>query len=76
MSWNHRVYRRTFPNGEVEYGIHEAFYDSPSEEPPGSYTVEAVGVVGDSIEELRDTLHRMLQCLEKPVLDFASEEAP
>jgi len=72
--WNHRVYRHTHTNGDTTYGIHEAYYDSPDEEPPGSYTAEPVEVVGDSIEDLREELQRMLRCLERPVLDYPPKE--
>lgn len=79
MTWNHRVIRRMFPDAapsdQVQYGIHEVYYD-PKRRPP-SFTEDPMEVVGDSIEELRETLAHMLSCLDKPILDYdTGEEIP
>lgn len=66
MTWNHRVIRRTYPSGEVFFGIHEVFTDSEGI----SCTVDPVEVAGESIEELRQTLTWMFNALAKPVLDY------
>lgn len=66
--WNHRVVRHPAPvEGAPDlYTIHEVFYG------PGRKTWEAdpQGTVprGESLEELRETLERMLRALDQPVL--------
>jgi hypothetical protein len=72
--WNHRVVRRVYPgalDGEVAYQIHEAYYgieDKPliSTEPDHPH--------GETPEELREDLERMLRALDKPVLDYETRE--
>jgi hypothetical protein len=73
--WNHRVVKRTYPapSNETLYQIHEAYYGLAGDKLP-SITVEPAEVVGESIEELRDTLQRMLRALDNPVLDYETRE--
>lgn len=54
---------------EVQYSIHEVFYDL---EEPGKkgWTEHPVEVVAESIEGLREQLQRMLDATYTPVLDF------
>ena len=42
------------------------FYDKDHQ--PYLYTARGVGVVGETTEEIKETLHKMLDCLNKPVL--------
>jgi hypothetical protein len=67
--WNHRVL--AYDNGEL--GIHEVFY-SKKKKKPKMCTVNAVGVYGNDIEELRETLQRMLKSLDTPILEYDSFE--
>jgi hypothetical protein len=60
--WNYRVVRRVI-HGEIQYGIHEMYYD------PEGYTMNPVPVAGDSVEDLRWQLKRMLTALECPVIE-------
>ena len=57
------------------YGIHEVFYEDGK---PSMYTQDPISVQGENIEELKQTLKWMQECLELPVLDqdldFPSEE--
>lgn len=70
MSWNYRVIRTN--DGEEDYfAIHECFYDKHGN--PDATTVEAITVGGGSIEELRETLQLMLNCLDKPSLTVIDE---
>ena len=66
-TWNHRVVR--FSQAEFDlpdwFAICEVFYDNDE---PIAHTSEGVSVDGESIEELRATLQRMLDCLDKPIL--------
>lgn len=68
--WNHRVVRRTVIEcGEPVqwYGIHECFYGLSDESDPG-WTDEPIAVEGESVDELRETLERMLRALDKPII--------
>ncbi len=51
-TWNYRVVRQEH-NGEVQYGVHEA-YDNGT-----SWTMDPVAAVADSVEELRAVLAAM-----------------
>jgi hypothetical protein len=64
--WNHRVLRHKEKSG-TWYGVHEVFYDDDNL--PDFTTEEAESVVGESVEELRQTLTWMLESLDHPVLD-------
>ena len=44
----------------------EVFYDKNHE--PYLYTARGVGVMGEDKEEVKQTLYKMLDCLNKPVL--------
>ena len=67
--WNHRVIRTPYNIGEKDpyytYGIHEVYYD---EDGPFSWTVEPIKFTGDSVEDIKWSLEKMLECLSKPVL--------
>jgi hypothetical protein len=63
MSWNYRVVRTKFPNGEEIFGIHEMYYD------PDAPTVDPVPIFSDSIDGLRSVLDRMREALDKPVIE-------
>ena len=70
-TWNHRVVKVAY-EGETFFGIHEAYYG------PGwddlSWTEKPVAPVGETIEELRHTLERMLAALDKPIIDDSMEQ--
>jgi len=83
MTWNYRVVSRAIPETSdgaqeqaVEYAIHEAYYEQPDGETPRTITLEPVNVstyLNDAEcpkDALRLVLERMLDALEKPVLDF------
>lgn len=70
-TWNHRVMRSKDADGDDFYAIHEVHYE---DDKPRLFTLDPVPVSGNSIEELRSTLERMLSCVTTPVLtreDFA-----
>lgn len=74
--WNHRVVRRVYPNdgeGYVEYAVHEAFYGLDGDNKP-SITEEPDSPHGETLEELREDLQRMLRVLDAPVLDYETRE--
>ncbi|TXH11808.1 MAG: hypothetical protein E6R04_00920 [Spirochaetes bacterium] len=64
MYWNHRVIQ--YPNGH--FGIHEAHYEKSST--PNLITLDAVSIYGESLEEVKQTLERMLRALEKSPLKY------
>ena len=67
MTWNHRVISR---EGQEELAIHEVSYDKNGK--PNMVTNDAVGIYGETVGELRETLERMLKSLEAPKLAFES----
>ena len=66
MSWNYRVMKQVF-DGDDFLQIHEVYYDKKNKK---SWTVNGVTVAGESIEELRDVLNKMLEALDKEMLDY------
>lgn len=82
MGWNYRVMKHSSKNmctGETEiwFGIHEVYYrdadvdDLTVEVNETTYTVEPVRVFSEDIEGLWWTLEKMLEGLDKPILEFA-----
>ena len=70
--WNHRIVRKTFPNGEVILGVVEAFYDesgliwgftSDFQEP---MVVESDG---ETVDNLKKVIGWMLKACDQPILD-------
>lgn len=81
MNWNYRVMRHaaeTMKNPEKFewFSIHEVYYndDSPKDQAVTSdkfgCTENPVTVEGSSVQELRETLLRMLDALDKPILEY------
>jgi hypothetical protein len=67
MHWNHRVVDFSDENdGEPWVEVCEVFYDKNQEH--YLYTARGVGVMGENKEEVKETLYKMLDCLNKPVL--------
>ena len=63
--WNHRVVK-SLENGQDWYTIREVFYNHDGS--IFAYTEEPVDVSGETIEELRQSLGWMIECLALPVL--------
>lgn len=67
MGWNHRVIKKVEKDDtQVWYGIHEVYYDKDGN--VDGYTMEPRRLLGENIDELRWTLEKMIEALEKPVL--------
>lgn len=75
MSWNYRVVKKVYESPfaqdidvepETLYEIHEVYYDDCGK--VMAQTQNPI-IIGNSIEELHDTLEKMNQALKKPVLD-------
>lgn len=63
MSWEYRVMRRKEKDGSFIFGMHEV-YDN------GLWTEDAVGPLGDTIEDLKKDLEFMQAALAQPVMDY------
>lgn len=74
MKWNHRVMRRICPDtGIPMYQIHEVFYNKEGDGEEGlvaGWTESPVEPFGETKKELKKDLKRMLDSLDKPVLDY------
>ena len=68
MHWNHRIMKRTDIYGCPYYTIHEVYYGKDNQ--PDTWTEQPVYPVGNTIEELRDDLERMLEAFAKPPVDY------
>jgi hypothetical protein len=67
MSWNHRVMKSK--DGEDDfYQIHEVFYDE--DDVVKGYTKLGATAAGNTLEELRSELKRMLASLDKEILQY------
>jgi hypothetical protein len=76
MTWNHRVFRVAHENGEVGYGFRETFYAEDGH--VEGWTENDIAPYGESPDELRTCLERMIRALDLPVLsgDTGVECAP
>lgn len=74
MSWNHRVIVRFESNGTPYFEIHECYYEDQNREIPTSWTENAIPVHGDNIDELKETLERMLRACNTPILIETSDD--
>lgn len=67
MSWNYRVISFQDENSEDRFvGIHEVFYNE--DETIKAVSEEPRPVCGNNIDELRDILQKMMECLKKEIL--------
>lgn len=72
MTWNYRVLRRTFVEGEdvkEYYGIHEVYYDDEGK--PEACTTEAISI--DYFEDfgaVQWAVDKITEALALPVLDY------
>lgn len=71
MYWNHRIIKRQVGVGtsyeETEYVVSEVFYNEDDHSIIG--WTEKEYPWGQNVDEIRQTLHWMLDATEKPVLD-------
>lgn len=64
--WNYRVIKKNMPDGSAWYSIHEAYYNANGS--LRACTENPTDVSGESVEELKQSLHRMLVCLDQEIL--------
>ena len=76
MTWNHRVVkyetRNLFGDPDVGFAIHEVFCDNDGN--VQGMTSNPVKAWGDTKDELRLELLRMIEALEKPDLDYDDKD--
>lgn len=75
MVWNYRVMRCVSDAGEVNFGVHEVYYNDETTDSPRAYSADAMAPYGETFEELRKDFARFEAALTKPVLtpeDFPS----
>lgn len=66
MTWNHRVVKFT-ENGEDWYAVCEVYYNDDGT--IYAHTQDGIRVTGESVEELKETLERMLRCVDQKVVE-------
>lgn len=71
MTWNYRVVRYDDKDGERRFAIREAYYGGPGDI-PDMITAEDMPPGGEDVQELEADLRRMLDALQKPVIDAAT----
>lgn len=73
MTWNYRVMKRVLSNGEVEFGIHEVYYDDDGK--ACSWTDKSLVPTCQSREGLKYELEvLMMRAFEEETVDFLSED--
>lgn len=72
MSWNHRIIRhieqRTHMDDGIYYAIHEVYYDEDGK--VNGWTEEPIRIMEESLDDLKVTLQRLIESLDKPVIDY------
>lgn len=71
MSWNYRVMRETYPNGEHGFSIHEVYYDDAGG--VKAWSKGAVEPHGETFGELTRDFANYQQAFGKPVLDVRED---
>jgi hypothetical protein len=70
--WNHRVIRHDEDeSGEVWFAIHEVFY---RDNKPVMWTEDGIRLVGESPEDLVETINRIQESLKKPILKIVGDK--
>ena len=64
-TWNHRVVKSVDEDGTEYLTIQEVYYD---DDKPEMHTLE-LGVEGETIDDLKETLANMLKCCDQPIMD-------
>ena len=71
MSWNYRVVRTDFVyDGTTTpvFSVHRCYYAKSSDTLPVKYGAVEASPEGETLDELRVSLHQMMEALEKPIL--------
>jgi hypothetical protein len=70
MTWNYRIVKKVHPNGELTFGIHEAYYASRRTNRANAITMDPIDPHGDDLKELKANFKAMAKAFDWPVLDF------
>ena len=70
--WNHRVVKKTYETGEVEYSVRETHYNEDGT--IYAYTIDPTSLACESIEGLREYIGWCLKALDKPILEDGKVE--
>ena len=65
--WNYRLMRHTDAYGREYFAIHESYYNDKGE--VTAWTDDAAEVMGETKEDVREELERMLRALDYPVIE-------
>lgn len=65
--WNYRALKRTYDSGEVEFFIHEVYYEK---EKIVAISTNPISIGGYTIGEIKKTLKLMSEALKKEVLNY------
>jgi len=68
MTWQYRIMRKRFPNGEYGYGIYERYGGIGGKF--RGWTTDAMEPSGDTLEELKSDYKYMAEAFKHPVLDY------
>ena len=71
MGWNYRLVRHTAEQGQVWFEIHECYYNKDGT--ISAWTEDPCHPSGETVEELRSDLERMMQALDYPVIEVKHE---
>jgi hypothetical protein len=75
--WNHRIIRHiektTNMDDSIYYAIHEVYYDENGK--VQGWTEEPIRILAESLEDLKVTAERLVECFDNPVLDEETKEA-
>lgn len=67
MSWNHRVFLKKIEDTRI-YSIKEVYYNDETNK-ISNYTTEDIAPNGETMQELKQCLERMLEALNEPILN-------
>lgn len=71
FTWNYRIIKDD-TGDSVTYGIHSVHYEGGE---ISGYTLEPVGIRGDSEQDLRGDLELMMQAFDRPILSLKDLKA-
>ena len=71
IKWNYRLMRHTDAFGREYYAIHEAYYNDVGE--VTAWTDDAASPMGQTLEEVREELDRMLRAIDYPIVEVSHE---
>jgi len=57
----------------IYYAIHEVYYDDDGK--VKGWTEEPIRILAESLEDLKVTAERLVECFDNPVLDEETKEA-